>query len=53
MSLLRKQVESRKTYIIEQLLRKGVYKKDNTQLYELTLNELEEAYKSYIGGADL
>lgn len=37
-------VESRKTYIIEELPDLGIYKKADCQLYELCLSDLEKEY---------
>ncbi|CAM3045460.1 Fur-regulated basic protein FbpA [Sporolactobacillus spathodeae] len=37
--------EQRKQFIIEQLLDKGIYKCRNHQLYELSLDELENTYQ--------
>ena len=42
-----KATEIRKTFIIDQLLSIGIYKKENVQLYELTLTELENEYMNY------
>ncbi|KAB7671247.1 Fur-regulated basic protein FbpA [Bacillus sp. B1-b2] len=41
-------VEVRKAFIIDQLLQVGIFKKDNIQLYELSLSELENEYFTYI-----
>lgn len=42
---LREAIENRKAFIIKQLILRGIYKKDDKQLYELTLSELEIEYK--------
>lgn len=41
---LRRVVDDKKQYFIQQLLNAGIYKRANRQLYELTLNELEKEY---------
>ncbi|QNG60824.1 Fur-regulated basic protein FbpA [Bacillus sp. PAMC26568] len=41
---LRQAVASRKTYIIEELLDLGIYKKADCHLYELCLSDLEKEY---------
>jgi hypothetical protein len=42
---LRKAVEARKNYLINKLLKVGVYKKESTHLFLLTLTELEDEFK--------
>ncbi len=42
-------VEVRKAFIIDQLLNIGIYKKENVQLYELSLSELENEYMIHMG----
>ena len=39
--LFEKTLEKRK-FLIEKLISRGIYKKDNTHLYELSLRDLEE-----------
>ncbi|MBX9966443.1 Fur-regulated basic protein FbpA [Priestia aryabhattai] len=39
---LRAAVRQRKQYLIEELLKKGIYKKENYHLFELTLSDLEK-----------
>ncbi|TYR80792.1 Fur-regulated basic protein FbpA [Priestia megaterium] len=43
---LRNAVRKRKQYLINELIKKGVYKKGNHHLFELTLTDLEKAYQS-------
>jgi Fur-regulated basic protein A len=45
-NLLRAAVRQRKQYLIEELLKKGVYKKENHHLFELTLSDLEKEYQT-------
>ncbi|WP_102347219.1 Fur-regulated basic protein FbpA [Bacillus sp. Marseille-P3661] len=45
MPLLRYIVEQQKNKLIKELIRKGIYKKNDLYLYQLTLTELEEIYK--------
>ncbi|MGX1195986.1 Fur-regulated basic protein FbpA [Metabacillus sp. SLBN-84] len=42
--MLRKAVESRKKFIIHALLKNGRYEKDDKQLYQLCLSDLEREY---------
>jgi hypothetical protein len=42
---LREMVEKRKELLINKLLKHGIYKLLNQQLYELPLSELEREYK--------
>ena len=44
--LLRTAVRQRKQYLIEELLKKGIYKKENHHLFELTLSDLEKEYQA-------
>ena len=41
--LLEKTLEKKK-FLIDQLISRGIYKKNNIHLYELRLRELEEEY---------
>ncbi len=43
--LLRKAVQQKRQYLIEQLIKSGIYKKHDKHLYEWTLSDLEEEYK--------
>jgi hypothetical protein len=45
-NLLRDAVEMKKHYLMKKLITLGAYKKDDKHLFELTLNELEEEYRS-------
>jgi hypothetical protein len=45
-NLLRAAVWQRKQYLIEELLKKGIYKKENHHLFELTLSDLEKEYQA-------
>lgn len=45
-ALLRQAVEHKRQKLIEQLINADVYKKDGKQLFELTLSELENEYRS-------
>lgn len=45
--ILYEAVQNRKEFIINQLLSIDVYKKENVQLYELCLSELEREYRLY------
>ncbi|MGC8230048.1 Fur-regulated basic protein FbpA [Pseudobacillus badius] len=45
--LLHEAVQNRKEFIINQLLSRGIYKKQNTHLYELCLSDLEREYKLF------
>jgi hypothetical protein len=42
--LLRKAVQQKRQYLIEQLIKSGIYKKNDKHLYEWTLSDLEEEY---------
>ncbi|MBQ6445943.1 Fur-regulated basic protein FbpA [Cytobacillus oceanisediminis] len=37
-------IQNRRNYLIDQLLSVGIYKKENAQLYELCLSDLEREY---------
>lgn len=45
--LLRKAVDDRRKILIEKLITFRVYKKDDKQLFELSLTELENEYKAF------
>ncbi|MDQ0246706.1 hypothetical protein J2S09_004310 [Bacillus fengqiuensis] len=42
--VFREAIEKRKSFLINQLVNRGVYKKNDTHLFELTLSDLEEEY---------
>lgn len=42
--MLRKAVETRKHYLINKLIKVGVFKKGSSHLFVLTLTELEDEY---------
>ncbi|MBU9722884.1 MULTISPECIES: Fur-regulated basic protein FbpA [Bacillaceae] len=42
----REAIKMKKNYLINQLIKLGIYKKRDTHLYELTLSELEEEYEA-------
>lgn len=44
-SLLRQAVQIQKQNLINRLIKSGIYKKNDTHLYELTLSELENEFK--------
>jgi hypothetical protein len=44
-SLLRQAVQIQKQNLINRLIQSGIYKKNDTHLYELTLSELENEYQ--------
>jgi hypothetical protein len=44
--LLRDAVKKKKQYLIDQLISLGIYKKGNKHLFEWSLCELEEEYRS-------
>ncbi|WP_453993474.1 Fur-regulated basic protein FbpA [Bacillus nitroreducens] len=46
--LLRHAIQSKKEEMINTLIQHGIYKKNNKQLYELTLGELEDEYKIFL-----
>jgi hypothetical protein len=45
--------ECKKDFYIQQLLRIGVYKYFGKQLYELSMNELQDVYLEYYVGGDI
>lgn len=45
---LRLAVEKRKNYLINYLIKAGIYKKNEQHLFELTLTDLELEYKKWI-----
>lgn len=47
-NILRKAVETRKNYLINKLIKAGVYKKESSHLFVLTLTELEDEYNRVI-----
>jgi hypothetical protein len=44
-NLLRSAVQQKRQYLIDELIKSGIYKKNNKHLYEWTLSDLEEEYK--------
>ncbi|MBZ5752927.1 MULTISPECIES: Fur-regulated basic protein FbpA [Metabacillus] len=46
-TMLREAIQIRKEFLIDQLLSIGVYKKENVQLYELCLSDLEREYRLF------
>ncbi|MCM3600861.1 Fur-regulated basic protein FbpA [Robertmurraya korlensis] len=44
---LRLAVEKRKNYLINYLIKAGIYKKNEQHLFELTLTDLELEYKKW------
>jgi hypothetical protein len=46
-NILRRAVEDKRNKIIEKLIRLNVYKKEDQNLYDLTLSELEREYKRF------
>jgi hypothetical protein len=44
-NVLRNAVQQRRQFLIEKLLKIGVFKKEDRHLYEWTLSDLEEEYK--------
>jgi hypothetical protein len=44
-NILRNAVQQRRQYLIDKLLKIGVFKKEDRHLYEWTLSDLEEEYK--------
>lgn len=44
---LRLAVEKRKNYLINYLIKEGIYKKNERHLFELTLTDLELEYKKW------
>ncbi|PGL73125.1 Fur-regulated basic protein FbpA [Bacillus sp. AFS055030] len=47
-NMLRKAVETRKQYLINKLIKVGVYKKESSHLFVLTLTELEDEFNRVI-----
>jgi hypothetical protein len=47
--ILRKAVESRRLELINKLIAFGVYKKEEQHLFELSLTDLENEFKKFIG----
>jgi hypothetical protein len=43
-NLLRKAAEEKRNFLINKLISRGAYKKNDTHLFELTLSDLEEEY---------
>lgn len=41
----RKAVQQKRQFLINELIRSGIYKKNNKHLYEWTLSELETEYQ--------
>ncbi|MBW3110670.1 MULTISPECIES: Fur-regulated basic protein FbpA [Bacillaceae] len=52
-SQIKKTPEIKKDFYIQQLLRIGVYKSFDKQLYELSMNELQDVYLEYYVGGDI
>ncbi|MDP4104859.1 MAG: Fur-regulated basic protein FbpA [Bacillota bacterium] len=46
-NILRHAVEKKKQYLMDKLIALGTYKKNDEHLFELTLSELEEEYRSF------
>ena len=46
-NILRKAVEDRRKKLIDKLIAFKVYKKDDNHLYELSLTELENEYRTF------
>ncbi|MCM3653239.1 Fur-regulated basic protein FbpA [Metabacillus litoralis] len=46
MNQLREAIFRRKEKLIKKLITRGVYKKDDKHLYELTLSEIESEYEN-------
>ncbi|MEC1521074.1 Fur-regulated basic protein FbpA [Neobacillus niacini] len=44
-NILRTAVQRRRQFLIDKLLKVGVFKKEDRHLYEWTLTDLEEEYK--------
>ncbi|WML53661.1 Fur-regulated basic protein FbpA [Neobacillus sp. PS3-12] len=44
--LLKSKIQQKRQYLIEKLIKSGIYKKNNKHLYEWTLSDLEREYKS-------
>lgn len=45
-NLLESRIQHKRQYLIEALIKSGIYKKNNKHLYEWTLSDLEKEYKS-------
>ncbi|WP_338470906.1 Fur-regulated basic protein FbpA [Niallia sp. XMNu-256] len=43
-TLFQDDLEKEKSLLIDKLIRRGIYKKDNTHLFELSLSDLEKEY---------
>ncbi|THE10595.1 Fur-regulated basic protein FbpA [Bacillus timonensis] len=46
-NLLRYAVQAKKRDLINKLIKRGIYKKKDKHLYELTLSELEKEHELY------
>jgi hypothetical protein len=44
--LLKSKIQQKRQYLIEELIKSGIYKKNNKHLYEWTLSDLEREYQS-------
>jgi hypothetical protein len=44
-NILRNAVQQKRKYLIDELIKSGIFKKNNKHLYEMTLSDLEEEYK--------
>nr|WP_263327428.1 Fur-regulated basic protein FbpA [Neobacillus sp. Marseille-Q6967] len=44
-NLLQCTLQQKRQYLMEELLKRGIYKKDDKHLYELTLSDLEMEYR--------
>ncbi|PWT96356.1 MAG: Fur-regulated basic protein FbpA [Bacteroidetes bacterium] len=44
--LLKSNIQQKRQYLIEELIKSGIYKKNNKHLYEWTLSDLEKEYQS-------
>ncbi|MFI8493114.1 Fur-regulated basic protein FbpA [Peribacillus butanolivorans] len=42
--LLRDAINNKKVFLINKLIKEGIYKKNNTHLFEMTLSDLQEEY---------
>ncbi|MET3319024.1 UNVERIFIED_ORG: hypothetical protein ABIC97_002119 [Peribacillus simplex] len=42
--LLRNALNNKKVFLINKLINEGIYKKNNTHLFEMTLSDLQEEY---------
>ncbi|MFE0507160.1 Fur-regulated basic protein FbpA [Peribacillus butanolivorans] len=42
--LLRDAINNKKVILINKLIKEGIYKKNNTHLFEMTLSDLQEEY---------